>query len=147
MSAMAVDEEQPVIDDARSMENVREALGNGYDRLCARCGIGTAGDDMDIHEPACPEFKRDDCPPMTAADLLRAAHSVIPPAGASVMATVDHTPGHRLPTGAAADIGGLTVYRAAWLVDGIERSAPFGPAFERPRDLPRFIGLLTGRTA
>lgn len=47
---------EPVVSDARFMENVREALMNGYDRLCARCGIGTAGDDMDIHERACPEF-------------------------------------------------------------------------------------------
>ena len=49
-------EEQPVIDDAAFMKNVRDALGNGYDRLCAHCGIGTAGDDMDIHDRLCPEY-------------------------------------------------------------------------------------------
>jgi hypothetical protein len=49
-------EEQPVVADATFMENVREALGNGYERVCAHCGVGTAGDDMDIHERACPEF-------------------------------------------------------------------------------------------
>ena len=48
--------EQPVVPDDTFMENVREALVNGYDRVCARCGIGTAGDDMDIHERKCPEF-------------------------------------------------------------------------------------------
>ena len=47
---------EPVVDDATFMENVREALSNGYDRLCARCGVGTAGDDMDIHERRCPEY-------------------------------------------------------------------------------------------
>lgn len=52
-----MDTETPVVADAAFMENVREALGNGYERVCARCGVGTAGDDMDIHERACPEFK------------------------------------------------------------------------------------------
>ena len=46
----------PVVDDATFMENVREALINGYDRCCSRCGVGTAFDDIDIHERACPEF-------------------------------------------------------------------------------------------
>lgn len=46
--------EVPTVDDRTFMENVREALGNGYDRLCAHCGVGTAGDDMD--ERSCPEF-------------------------------------------------------------------------------------------
>jgi hypothetical protein len=48
---------RPVVDDARFMQNVREALINGYDRLCANCGVGTAGDDMDMHERGCPEFR------------------------------------------------------------------------------------------
>jgi hypothetical protein len=82
---------------------------------------------------------------MTTADMVRAARDVIPPAGSAVpVATVDHTPGRRLPTGAPAGVGGRTTYRAAWLVDGIARSAPFGPSFDRPRELGRFIGLLTG---
>lgn len=46
----------PVVDDETFMENVREAHVNGYDRVCAHCGVGTAGDDMDIHERRCPEF-------------------------------------------------------------------------------------------
>lgn len=46
----------PAVDDATFMANAREALGNGYDRLCAHCGVGTATDDLDIHERACPEF-------------------------------------------------------------------------------------------
>lgn len=50
------DEEEPVVMDSTFMENVREALSNGYDRVCARCGVGTAGDDLDIHERTCPEF-------------------------------------------------------------------------------------------
>lgn len=54
MTAETVD--QPVVSDATFMENVREALGNGYDRVCANCGVGTAADDTDIHERACPEF-------------------------------------------------------------------------------------------
>lgn len=39
------------------MENVREALSNGYDRCCAHCGVGTSWDDMDIHERGCPEYR------------------------------------------------------------------------------------------
>jgi len=46
----------PVVIDATFMENVREALTNGYDAVCAACGVGLAGDDMDIHERACPEY-------------------------------------------------------------------------------------------
>ena len=46
----------PAVDDRTFMENVREALENGYDRVCALCGIGTAADGMDIHERRCPEF-------------------------------------------------------------------------------------------
>lgn len=82
---------------------------------------------------------------MTTADLVRIARDVIPPAGASTpVATVEHTPGQTLPSGAPAGVGGRTVYRAAWLVDGLRRSAPFGPAFDRPRDLGRFLAVLTG---
>lgn len=82
---------------------------------------------------------------MTTADLVKAARSVIPPAeGATPIAVVDHTPGRRLPTGAPAGVGGRTTYRAAWLIGGVARSAPFGPAFERPRDLGRFLAVLTG---
>lgn len=47
---------KPVVDDATFMENVKEALENGHDRCCANCGVGTAGDDMDIHEKTCPEW-------------------------------------------------------------------------------------------
>lgn len=50
-------DEQPVVADDTFMGNVRDALGNGYDRVCAHCGVGTAGDDMDIHERKCPEFR------------------------------------------------------------------------------------------
>lgn len=50
--------ELPVVDDERFMENVREALANGYDRLCARCGAGTY-DGYEIHETACPESRRE----------------------------------------------------------------------------------------
>jgi hypothetical protein len=53
---MTTETETPVVDDGTFMENVREALSNGCDRLCAHCGIGTAGDDLDIHERVCPEF-------------------------------------------------------------------------------------------
>jgi hypothetical protein len=49
----------PSVEDKDFMENVREALGNGYDRCCAHCGVGTAGDDMDIHERACPEWTKE----------------------------------------------------------------------------------------
>lgn len=49
-------DEEPVVDDATFMKNAREALSNGYERLCAYCGIGTARDGMDIHERRCPEF-------------------------------------------------------------------------------------------
>lgn len=49
-------EETPVVDDETFMENVREALGNGHDRVCAHCGVGTAGDGLDIHERFCPEW-------------------------------------------------------------------------------------------
>lgn len=48
--------EQPVVDDAKFMANVREGLGNGCGICCAFCGVGLAGDDMDIHERGCPEF-------------------------------------------------------------------------------------------
>lgn len=45
----------PVVSDDKFMANVREAHFNGYDRVCAHCGVGTAADNMDIHERACPE--------------------------------------------------------------------------------------------
>jgi hypothetical protein len=50
------EDERPVVDDETFMENVREALVNGYDRVCARCGVGTAPDNLDIHMSNCPEF-------------------------------------------------------------------------------------------
>ena len=48
--------DQPVVDDERFMDNVREALTNGYDHVCAQCGIGVAHDDMDMHERGCSEY-------------------------------------------------------------------------------------------
>jgi hypothetical protein len=82
---------------------------------------------------------------VTTADLLKAARDVLPPAsGARPIATVEQTRGHALPDGSPAGVGGQTVYRAAWLVDGRRRAFPFGPAFDRPRDLGRFLDLLTG---
>lgn len=48
-------EDAPVVSDETFMANVREALGNGYDRLCARCGVGVY-DESDMHERACPEY-------------------------------------------------------------------------------------------
>jgi uncharacterized protein (DUF983 family) len=49
------DDTKPVVDDLTFMENVLEALENGYDRLCAHCGTGVY-DGFEIHEKACPEF-------------------------------------------------------------------------------------------
>jgi hypothetical protein len=49
-------DEQPVVADDIFMENIRDALSDGYDLACAHCGVGTAGDDMDIHERQCPEY-------------------------------------------------------------------------------------------
>lgn len=81
---------------------------------------------------------------MTTADMVRAARDVVPPVGASrPVVTVEHQTGTRLPSGAPAGTGGLTRYRAAWLVDG-RRFVAFGPGFDRPRDAGRFIDLLTG---
>jgi hypothetical protein len=42
--------------DGTFMENVREARENGYDRLCATCGVGVY-DASDIHERTCPEYE------------------------------------------------------------------------------------------
>jgi hypothetical protein len=81
---------------------------------------------------------------MTAADMARAAATVIPPVNASgPVATVEGVAGRRLPSGSPAGVGGSTTYRAAWLVGGL-RLAAFGPAFARPREVCRFIDLLTG---
>lgn len=81
---------------------------------------------------------------MKTADMVRAARDVVPPVGASrPMVTVEHTSGTRLPNGAPAGTGGLTRYRAAWLIDG-RRFVAFGPSFDRPRDVGRFVDLLTG---
>ena len=38
----------------RFWKNVREARANGFDLLCAVCGIGIH-DDSDTHEPWCPQ--------------------------------------------------------------------------------------------
>lgn len=58
----------PVVTDAEFMENVREALDNGYDRCCARCGTGTY-DGMEIHDRACPEYVPfDPRPVVTSSD-------------------------------------------------------------------------------
>lgn len=48
--------EQPAVDDVTFMENVREAIENGFDLVCSRCGVGVY-DESDIHERRCPEFK------------------------------------------------------------------------------------------
>jgi hypothetical protein len=48
-------DDEPVVDNDTFMENVREALSKGFDRLCAHCGVGVY-DDSDIHERACPEY-------------------------------------------------------------------------------------------
>lgn len=55
MSDSAEQSDQPVVPDDTFMENVREALDNGYDRVCAHCGCAMA-DESDIHERRCPEF-------------------------------------------------------------------------------------------
>jgi hypothetical protein len=82
---------------------------------------------------------------MTTADLVRAARDIVPPVGASAaIAVVDHEPGEKLKSGEPAGRGGLTTYRAAFLVAGRQISAPVGPTFERPRDLYRFLDVLTG---
>jgi hypothetical protein len=47
---------EPVVPDDRYMANVREALGNGYDLVCALCGVGVY-DVTDIHERSCPEYR------------------------------------------------------------------------------------------
>lgn len=48
--------EKPAVDDETFMDNVDEALVNGYDFVCARCGTGMNGDGMEIHDRRCPEF-------------------------------------------------------------------------------------------
>lgn len=45
------------VSDAAFLRNAQDARENGYDRLCAVCGVGTAPDDMDIHERGCPEYE------------------------------------------------------------------------------------------
>lgn len=81
---------------------------------------------------------------MTIADMVRLARDVVPPVGAvRPVVTVEHQTGTRLPNGAPAGTGGLTRYRAAWLIGG-RRIEAFGPTFDRPRDVGRFIDLLTG---
>lgn len=47
--------DKPVVGDDTFMKNVRDALENGYDRLCAHCGVGVY-DISDIHERGCPEY-------------------------------------------------------------------------------------------
>lgn len=44
----------PIVDDEQFMDNVREALDNGCEAVCAYCGTGLAGDGLDMHERACP---------------------------------------------------------------------------------------------
>lgn len=48
--------ETPVVSDEKFMANVREALENGYDLCCARCGVGIH-DESDMHERRCPQYK------------------------------------------------------------------------------------------
>lgn len=48
-------DKQYLVSDETFMNNVREARENGYDRLCAECGVGVY-DDTDIHERGCSEY-------------------------------------------------------------------------------------------
>lgn len=47
--------EEPAVSDATFMENVREGLVNGFDLVCAFCGVGVY-DDSDMHERPCPQY-------------------------------------------------------------------------------------------
>ncbi len=51
-----MNETDPVVDDKTFMENVRDAIENGYDRCCSHCGVGVY-DASDIHERRCFEFE------------------------------------------------------------------------------------------
>ena len=52
---MEATEDTTAVDDKTFMENVREALSNGFDRCCSHCGIGVY-DESDMHERGCPEY-------------------------------------------------------------------------------------------
>ena len=60
--------------------------------------------------------------------IADAARDAVPPVGA-VAACAVHD-------GAA--------FRAAWLIDGRRKSAPFGPAFARPRDAAELVRVING---
>lgn len=46
------------VDDETFMATVREARENGYDRVCAICGVGVY-DDSDMHARGCPEYEEE----------------------------------------------------------------------------------------
>jgi hypothetical protein len=45
----------PAVPDDEFMENVREALGNGFELVCAWCGSGIY-DESDMHVRGCPKY-------------------------------------------------------------------------------------------
>lgn len=55
---VAPEPEKTAVDDETFMENVREAIENGYDRCCVKCGTGVY-DGYEIHDRACPEYDPD----------------------------------------------------------------------------------------
>ena len=57
------------MDETRFMVNVREARENGYDLVCAECGVGMNDEDFDdaeAHEARCPHRGRDRAAEMEA---------------------------------------------------------------------------------
>ena len=54
----ATDEMTLAVDEDTFMQNVREALSNGFDRCCSQCGVGIY-DDSDTHERRCPQYVAD----------------------------------------------------------------------------------------
>lgn len=65
-----------------------------------------------------------------SAAIAETLRSAVPPVGATAaVAVFDHLTG---------------AYRAAWLIDGRRKSAPFGPAFSRPRDAAELVRQING---
>lgn len=62
----------------------------------------------------------------------------------TVVLTVDHRPGRRLPNGSPAGIDGATTYRAAITTNGIDRQHT-GPEFTDQGEAQRYADRLQRR--
>lgn len=67
---------------ARFFRNIEDARDNGYDLVCAQCGMGMTDDDFEnvgAHDTGCPNAGRDRAKEMTDFLAKRLGPTELPP--------------------------------------------------------------------